>query len=188
MAEPNVNAVGFGPGLLYIAPLGTAEPTTISTALDPAWVPLGYTDAGTSVAFVPTVTKLYAAESYYPLAAPVTAWDATISMKLLELTLKNLSAVMNAGVVTPTGANFAFTPPVVGTEVNVMLLLKGKNDPLTSQPSFIEIYRKCIQSGTVTIDHTKAAFSGLSATFTLLDVGGGIAPFTWLSDYIHNAA
>ena len=46
MPNGTVENVHLGVGWLYVAPIGTTEPTTASAALDAAFDPIGYTEDG----------------------------------------------------------------------------------------------------------------------------------------------
>src|SRR5215471_21291101 len=55
----DATTIDVGPGLLYIAPLGTAEPPDPTDASWPAaWIELGYTDDGSEFKVEPTVDDI----------------------------------------------------------------------------------------------------------------------------------
>ena len=64
--------VDLGPGRLYVAPLGTAEPVNCSAALPSAWIPIGYTEDGTEFQFGVTREAVEVAEEVDPIGYEMT--------------------------------------------------------------------------------------------------------------------
>jgi hypothetical protein len=113
--EPDVSQLIAGPGLLYVAPLGTTLPTlTGSTAVFPTgWRSVGFTDAGIDATYTPTVKPIYVDEQAAPVLDILEKEDFKIVAHLAEMNLKNLNASIAASVLTtPTQLSVGSKPLV----------------------------------------------------------------------------
>lgn len=161
MVNFHAAAVRFGkPGLLYIAPLGTPEPADETTAwpapVAPAtigWVPLGYTDAGSTFTYSTTIDKVEVAEELEPIAYTPTAREAKVDVSLAEVTYRNLNIAFNGGVIAGGGTSWTFEPPDLGAEQRVMLGWDAHPDPTNNDLRFV--FRRVLNGGSLNIDNKK---------------------------------
>lgn len=125
----NSEALSLGPGRLYVAPVGTAAPTDMQTALDPAWVPVGYTEEGSEFAYELTSEEVPVAEELDPLFYRTTGRSGTVSFAMAENTARTLSIAFNGGdVSTPgTDGSVVYTPPEPGEEERRSLLFESED-------------------------------------------------------------
>ncbi|HKN57163.1 MAG TPA: hypothetical protein VJX66_32055, partial [Amycolatopsis sp.] len=99
----------IGPGYLFWAPIGTAEPAStvaasvFSDVWAGAWVPVGYTDDGHVFTYASTVDQADAAESLDPLAYATTGRTASFAFSPIGMTAANLKRALNGGTSTLTG-------------------------------------------------------------------------------------
>ena len=145
--------VRVGPGILYLAPLGTTEPTDLGTAWDAAWVPLGYTDEGSTVGFNQTFEDITVAEEYDPVDTLQTERSITVSMAAAELTATNLQKAFNGGEITTVAGPpelVTFEPPPAGQVTRVMLGWEADDGKERW------IFRRCVQTGSVEMARRKA--------------------------------
>lgn len=129
-----------GPGILYLAPLGTAEPAhTVtagkfsSAAFGGAWRAVGSTDAGSEFTDAIDTDPIQVAESVYNIRVITTGRTASWSADLAEINLSNLRASLNGGTSTVLSAVAGaeatrLAPPVVGAEVRNMLGWQSEDD------------------------------------------------------------
>lgn len=171
MPEPSQANVRYGAGTLYIAALGSTEPTSISTAWDQAFIKLGFTEAGSTFTYTPAVTALDVAETYDIIKNIVTGRTMKLAFSLAEMTYTHLVAALNGGVVAAPGGNVTFEPPDLGSEVRVMFGW----DSLDLQERWI--FRQCFQTGAVAIARQKTAKYLLPVDFTLEAPATGLKPF-----------
>lgn len=144
-------AVKVGPGLLYIAPIGTAEPTTGSGALPSAWVAVGYTEAGSEFDFTTTYADIDVAEELDPIRVMATGRVVSVKFEAAEITARNISKALNGGTITSPSAGFVtFEPPALGAEVRVMLAWQSDD----AQEQWL--FRRCLSVGAVNVAHKKA--------------------------------
>lgn len=128
IATPNILS---DPGYLFWAPLGTAIPTHSVTASKftdvwtAPWVPLGATDAGSTLTYSTSVEPIAVAELFDPVKYATTERSGNISFALADWTLANWKRAMNGGVITVTGATTTtlnkYTPAQPGNEIRAML-------------------------------------------------------------------
>jgi hypothetical protein len=199
----NGNRVLAGPGTLYVAPLGTTEPTTITGAWPGGWVLLGYTDKGNDFDWAPQFQPIEVEEELFPVRNVPNGYKGTLSFTLAEWTGQNLGVAINAGIgsgldasaqgTNPDGSIW-YEPPTPGAEVRVMIgwdaLPKGAvTETSTSvggstvyQGFGRWIYRQCINTTGVKISHQKGANKAMFAVSFELElptVGAqsGLPPF-----------
>lgn len=167
MADFNAAAVRFGkPGKLYIAPLGTTEPTTAVAAWGAGWVPLGYTDEGSAFNYEVSTDNVEVAEELDVLARVTTGRDASVEFALAEITKRNLTIAFNGGIVLGDGLAWSFEPPDLGSETRVMIGWDSLPDVASNDLRII--FRQCLQGGSVGLENRKGATkSTISANFQL---------------------
>lgn len=121
-----------GPVTLYQAPVGTAAPTDSTTALNAAFVDLGYTtEDGTEFAREKTIQVVKANQSLFPLRRVVTDLDAMLNFTMIQWNKTNLELALD-GTVTepdPTGApgEYKLTPPSPETVDERLMVLEWQD-------------------------------------------------------------
>jgi len=184
VADFNAAAVRFGkPGKLYIAPLGTTEPSTAVAVWPAGWVPLGYTDEGSSFNYEISTDNVEVAEELDVLARVTTGRDASVEFALAEITYRNLTIAFNGGIISGDGTAWSFEPPDLGNETRVMIGWDAM--PTVVSNDLRVIFRQCLQGGSLGLENRKGATkSTISANFQLekpasgsklLKIMGGIA-------------
>lgn len=152
-AGGNPANVDLGPGRLYYAPLGTAEPTTCSAALPSAWIAVGYTEDGTEVATEITSEAIEVAEELDPIAFEQTRRMTKLSLQIAEMTKKRLALALGAGAaVVDDSGTFEF--PDASEIVGVMFVWDSNETPDATNRRWL--FRKCTPSGTVSTARRKA--------------------------------
>ena len=145
MSDPT--NVSMGPGTIYVAPIGTTEPTNATAALPSAWRAVGYTEEGSTFIFQVTAEPVEVAEEFYPVAIKTTRINAGVRFAMAESTQQNLALAVNAGA--DAGADDSFEPVEPGDEVRVMIVIDKENGARW-------LYRRCFQGGSVEIRNAKA--------------------------------
>jgi hypothetical protein len=144
MPRGNADNLALGPGSLYIAPLGTDEPTDLTTpwaTVDPAWTQLGYTDEGSTFNYSVDSENVEVAEEVDPVAVALTSREVTVDFALAEVTAANLQRALNGGDITSGTGIVTFEPPDLGEEVRVMIGWESEDGTERW------VYRKCLQVG-----------------------------------------
>lgn len=172
------------PGYLWMAPLGTAEPTTtvaaskFTDALPAAWVPLGATTEGSTFSYSTSVEAIRVAEYFDPIKYSTTERNGTIAFNLANFTLSNWKRALNGGVAALTSTGTAgtevttFEPPAPGSEVRVMLMWESTDSTVRL------LVRQGIQGGEVSSAFQKApAIAAIPCTFNMEIPSSGVQPF-----------
>jgi len=128
VAVPNI---ATDPGILFWAPLGTAEPThavvgSVFTDLWPgAWLALGATDAGSNFKWKTSFDKIEVEEFLDPIRYVTTGREGSVAFALASISATNMKRALNGGTLTTTGATTttmtSYTPPAPGAEVRAMI-------------------------------------------------------------------
>jgi hypothetical protein len=167
--------LALGPGALFIAPVGTAEPTDLTTAwssVNAAWVKLGYTDAGSEFHYSPATDTVEVAEELDPVSIQTTGRTASVVFALAEITATNLKRAMNGGTITAGTGIVTFEPPDLGTETRTAIGFESED----SQERWV--FRQCFQSGDLTVTRAKgAAKATISCEFSLEKPSAGTKLF-----------
>lgn len=179
--------VEVGAGTLYVAPLGTVEPTAVTGAWPANWVALGYTDTGSTFSLQPSVQEVTVEEEYWPVREMITGYKGDLTFSLAETTAQNLLVAFNDGI--GSGLNAAATgtnpdgsvwvePPDIGLESRVMLGWDSLPKGATAGNSFARlIARQCLQTGAVKIDRAKGSKKAMyTCTFSLEKPTTGLQP------------
>ena len=147
-------AVKVGPGLIYVAPVGTSEPASPTATLPSSWVPVGYTEAGHVFTVETTSEPVEVAEELDPIRYVNTRRTGTFDVELAEINAQNWNLVQNGGTIgTPTGGFVTFEPPDLGDEARVAVLWRGDPD---NAPTEQLVIRQALATGPVAIQRRKA--------------------------------
>src|ERR1043166_6853968 len=155
------------PGILWIALLGTAEPTPVATlgkfsdALAAAWLLLGPTDEGSEFKDSVSTDTITVAEFLNPVKNVVTGRTSKISFALSSWTLTNFRRALNGGVaaIAPTGSAgsevTSLEPPVEGSEIRCMVMWESTDGTLRLMG------RQCFQVGEISTSFKPGAANAL---------------------------
>jgi len=104
-----------GNGSVNVAPLGTALPTDSSTALNAAFLNLGYvSEDGATISDSKTKEPVRAWQSFYAIKNVVTESDLRISFVLLQWDAATVPLAFGGGVIAetaPGSGEWRYTPP-----------------------------------------------------------------------------
>lgn len=118
MANSTTN-LAAGPGTLYVAPFGTAEPASTNAGLtgDPGvgWTGVGFTQGGMTMTVNQTYMQFEVDQIVETPERRLTSQELSFQTNLAEVTLTNLVLALNAGTVTTgvSGAPDTFEPAQV---------------------------------------------------------------------------
>lgn len=144
--------VDLGPGRLYVAPLGTAEPTSCSAALPSAWSPIGYTEEGSALSWEFTSEGIEVAEEYEPILFEQTRFVTKLMFNMAESTRRNLALALGLGVQPNNSA--IISPPAPGQVVPVMFVWDSEEVPAATNRRLI--VRRATPSSSTELARRKA--------------------------------
>lgn len=173
-----------GPGILYWAPLATAEPVhTVTaskfptTAWGGSWAPIGSTDAGSQFSDSLNTDNIAVAESVYAQMIVGTERTATWTVALAEWSKTNLTKALNGGTVTVTGTTTTtltqIDPPDVGQEVRIMVGWQSEDDTVRF------VGRQALQTGDISAGFRKGANNATMAVVWRFEKPGATAPYSF---------
>lgn len=144
-----------GPGLLYVAAIGTTEPSTsadlAAASLPSAWREVGYTEDGSVFKYETKFEGVEVAEELDEISTHLTARTGSLEFKMKQASARNLRLALNLGA---TGANDGTTiePPDPSGMVRVMLL--HVSDDAGAVRGYL--WRQCFNVSGLEIDWSKA--------------------------------
>jgi hypothetical protein len=150
----------IGAGWLYMAPLGTSEPTDSTTALPSAWIAIGYTEDGHDMTVGRTNDDIEVAEVNFPVLVVNSKTNVKLKFRMAEPTARNLVAALGNGA---GGSNTA-TSLEIDTALTGIMLVHESNAAGSLTTNRRKIFRECYPSGDLTTGFKK------SPGKTLLDV------------------
>lgn len=163
------------PGFLWLAPLGTAEPTNtvaggvFTDTVDAAYLPLGATTEGSTFSYSTTVEPIRVAELFDPVKYATTERGGSMAFNLAHWSLSNYRRALNGGVaaltaLSGTGATslFELEPPDPGEEVRAMLLWESTDSTVRI------LLRQVLQGGEISSAFVKAPdIAAIPCTFNM---------------------
>lgn len=165
MPRGNPASVALGPGYIYLAVLGSTVPTNtalggvFTDAWAAAWVPIGYTEEGTTHNYAPEFEDVMVAEELDPIDSIATSRSISVSFSAAENTAKNYQRAMNGGVITVTGTApnqvYKFSPPALGTETLTMIGFESESHDERW------VWKQCKQTGSTETARRKGAEKAL---------------------------
>ena len=187
MAMFDGSRVKVSPGTLYAAPLGTAEPVSLTGAWPSGWLALGYTDQGSTFSIQPSSEDVTVEEEYWPVSSSITSYSGGVEFAMAELTVQNYLLALNAGIgsaqlsaakgTNPDGSLWVEQPDI-GQEVRVMLGWDALPKGATSGDAWGRfIFRQCLQTGNVQEAHRKGANKSVIPVSFKLEKPAGKQPF-----------
>lgn len=181
MAEPDVTQILSGPGVLYVAPLGSTLPVVDATGEYPvvwpvAWRAVGYTDSGIDIVYTPSLKTINVDEEASPVGDILTTEKFEIKATLAEATLENLQQAISASTYTDdsaahsalllkggqTGSTFPLTYVMVGAQ--------GPG-PGTNKARVV-LVQKAIPMGAISLKMTRKDNVKFAVTFEARRVNG----------------
>ena len=182
VAVPNL---ATDPGVLFWAPLGTAEPTStvagsVFTDTWPvAWVALGATDAGSNFKWKTKFDKIEVAEFLDPLKYVSSGREGSIAFALASINAANMKRALNGGNLVVTGSAATtmttYTPPASGAEVRCMIGWES----LDSTERLI--CYQCINTGEVSIQRKKGKDNATIPIEFGLEIPSSGIPFKYIT-------
>lgn len=177
----NPDKVKVGAGILYISPVGSVEPTNLTTpwgTVDPDWLAIGYTEEGHQFSSEPSFEAIEVAEELEPIRWEQSANNSSLEFSAAEMTVENLARAFNGGTVTTlSGTVVEFEPPEIG-DVTRAAIGWESNDGEERW-----VFRKCLQTGNVQIARRKAPQKALvPMMFRLEKPAAGMRPWKSIMD------
>lgn len=175
-AGGNPNNISLGAGRLWVAAIGTAEPTSGSALLPSAdWRAVGYTEDGTTVTFTLNNEEIEVAEEFDPVLYVNNKRTTMLKVQLAEATRRNLSLVL--GGLATAGTLGAYEPPNPGDEVAFMAVWDSEDSAQGNADNIRWLFRSCKSGGTIETQRNKAPNKALLPIEVNVQKPVDLAPF-----------
>jgi hypothetical protein len=175
MARGTPANLALGPGILYLAPTGTAEPVDLVAtwaSVAAAWAQIGYTEDGSQFNYQLATDPVSVAEELDPISNTPTGRTMSVEFTMAEITATNLKRAFNGGTISSGTGCVYFEPPDLGSELRVMLGFESEDHTERW------IYRQCYNNGQIQMPRRKgAANATIPVTFLLEKPATGLKPF-----------
>jgi len=174
-ATKSTDEVDIDVGTLYVAPLGTAEPTSATSVLDAAWREVGYTEDGSKFSSQLTTAEVEVAELLDPVSVQSTKRVSKLTFTMAQMSRRNLLLALNQGA---DGANNTTTvePVELASEVRVMLLWESAQSGADQRRI---LGRRGYNTGSFEIANAKSPQKRLMAVEFTLEKPTGEAAFAF---------
>lgn len=174
-ATKSTDEVDIDVGILYVAPIGTSEPTSATSVLDAAWREVGYTEDGSTFATEITTAEVEVAELIDPVAVKTTKRSAKMTFTMAQMVRSNLGLALNQGAAVTDSAT-VLEPVAVSAEVRVMLLWQSEQ---TGADQRRILGRQCYNTGNFEIKNAKSPQKRLMAAEFTLEKPAAAAAFAF---------
>lgn len=162
-------------GILYAAPIGTAEPASATATLDAAWREVGYTEDGSSFVTEVSSQDVMVEELLDPVRTVNVSRKSKLSFEMAQASRRNLILALNQGA---AGANTSAVvePAALSAEVRVMLLWVSE---ATGASASAFLARQCYNVGGLKIDRKQAPDKARIPVEFALEKPSSAAAFTF---------
>lgn len=184
MSRGTASNVELGPGLLFVAPLGTTEPTSATAALPSAWRGVGYTEEGSTLNINLTQSEVEVAEEIDPLFYVLTKRASSLTVSMAEVSGKNLALSLGGGADATLGLDQSVPVPAPGAEVAVMMAWDYLESTATNFVTANKrlLVRQAKFGGQISIPRKKAPAKALIAVTVNFEKPTGKDPITPWAD------
>lgn len=174
MAQTADEIVVGSDGQIYVAPVGTTEPSDADDPLNAAFAVLGYTsEDGVTISDGKTVENIGAWQSFYTLRSIVTAREFNVSFVLRQWNRDQVSLAFGGGEFIETGAFTRYNPPDP-SELDLRALVVDWQD---GDEDFRLVVPKCLAIETVETQISRTAAADLPITMRVLAPSAGSQPW-----------
>lgn len=178
MAVTTTNLIQ-GPATLYSGAFQATEPADSAVNTTPqasAWTDCGGTNGGVKLSVAQTYSELDVDQITVRVASRLTKADYTIETTLAEVTLANLSFVLNGGT-QASGAGYAsYDPNVTSSATQPLYTAMLFDGWAPNQFRRRVIARKVLSTDNVDVEYTKDKQTVLAVKFACHYVSGTVTP------------
>jgi hypothetical protein len=165
-------------GVVAVAPEGTAEPANEDSALNAAFVDVGYiSEDGVRFNTSPNVTDIAAWQSTYPIRSETETREGGIAFTMRQWNLENFKIAFGGGfAVTITAGHWKYRPPSGAQSVNAVIVT------WTDTHTYRIVVPRAQIVEAVEFPLRRAAAADLPVTFRVLGPTAGGDPWYLLTD------
>ncbi len=166
-------------GAVYVAPVGSTEPTTSRGTLSAAWTELGYlSEDGVTWSVGRSTEDVSAWQSFYPIRTLVTAQTSTLGMTLRQWNADTIVLALGGGTITEDTGEYTYEPPAPG-DLDERAIIVDWSD---GSRAYRLIVRRAVVSDAVETQLQRGAAADLPVTFNVLGSTAEIQPFILITN------
>lgn len=170
MSNPASILVGSN-GNVYVAPVGTALPTTEDEALNAAFASVGYiSEDGITISSSVEVADIAAFQSLTPVRRVVTGRTFECAFTMREWNAKNVELAFGGGEVTNEGTHFQYTPPAAGDALLEKSVVIDWND---GDKVYRLVLHRIVATESVETNVTRTGAADLPITLSVMEDENG---------------
>lgn len=180
MTTTNSQAVLIaGRAYLYLAPVGSTEPTDVDSSLAAAWKAVGlFTPDSLAFTTEPQFEEVNSHQSDFPVRRFQTADSATLAVDLQEWNADNIVATFGGGNITNEGGGvYRYNAPLLGTRTEVAAIV----EVVDGTKKYRWVFPRCLQIEGVDVQLNKGQEARLPLRLAILG-GDATVPFYFLTD------
>jgi hypothetical protein len=170
----------YSDGGIYLAPLETAFPSTISDPIDTLdWAHLGFlSEEGPRVSLGLETTDLMAWQSLYAVRTLATGRPTTIAADLMQWNYHTVEIALGGGEVTEDApGEYRIEPPAASDVWEKAMMLHT----IDGEHNYLWCFPRITREGAVDFAAVRTDSADFTATFKVLDTGDDV-PFFLLTD------
>jgi hypothetical protein len=170
-----------GSGHVYVAPVGTAFPTSISDPVDTDdWAELGYvTEEGARFSFGRETNDIPAWQSPHPVRVVPTGTPTEVAFDLEQWNTDTIALALGGGTVTePVAGEFEYEPPAESFIDERALIV----EMIDGDVNYRYCFRRAINTGAVEFSFVRADAVTFPITMKVLAAEGDDKPYFVQSD------
>lgn len=166
---------------LYVAPVGTTEPATVSATLNGAFsTALGYvSEDGVSITDGKTVTPIGAMQSFYAVRQLVTGKEFSVAFTMLQTNRDTFEVAFGGGTWTDLGSgDTQYDPPDPSVIAEYVLVFDWQDGDINNRL----VVPRTSNISPVTMQLARTSAASLPVTLSLLAPAEGSSPWYVLTD------
>lgn len=158
-------------GQVYVAPVGTALPTSPTGSLNAAFVGLGYaSEDGVTLTVTPDIQEFMAWQSRQAVRRELTAQELQVAFQLLQWNEETVPLAFGGGDITAVSGGYRYDFPTGSDALDERALIIDANDG-DRRTRFVFPRGNVVES--VESQFTRSAMSMLPITFKALEPSDG---------------
>lgn len=171
MSKDTTELVVAGSGSVYVAPYGTALPTQYNTALNAAFVDLGYTtEDGLTWGSTPTVEKFAAWQSRQPVRVALTALEQRLTASFQQWNERTIITAFGGGdFIQMAAGSFKYVPIDDDEQLDEVSIVAEWQD---GDEDYRIVIPRAIVTESVEVSLNRTSLAVLPITFDVLKASG----------------
>lgn len=169
-------------GTVYVAPVGSTQPTNPTSAPAAAWLDLGYvSEDGATFSESKDIEDVLAWQSFYPVRKLITGKEATLAFALREWDERSIPLAFGGGTISqPSAGVWRYEPPLPGTlDLRAMMI-----DWQDGSKNYRLIIPRGLVVEAVETNLTRSAAADLPITFSAIPSSTADDAYILLTDSI----